>query len=79
MVKISRKEFLEMDVQKQGSRPWTMSWADWRKVIKGGAVATAGAGILAFAGWVEVLPREIDFGAYEALAVVLSQMAVNAL
>jgi len=79
MVKINRKEYWEMDLTKQGSRPWTMSWSDWKKVIRDGVVAAAGAAILAFASWLEVLPQEIDFGTWEALAVVLTQMAVNAL
>jgi len=62
-----------------GSRPYWMSKEDWIKVLKGGMVAAAGAALLASASWLETLPDHFDFGAYEALAVVACQMAVNAI
>jgi len=62
-----------------GSQAFWLSKADWIKVLKGGAVAATGAALLAIASWMQALPDQFDFGAYEALAVVLCQMGVNAI
>lgn len=60
-----------------GSKPYGLSRDDLLKILKGGMVAVAGAALLAAASWLEALPGQIDFGPYEALAVVACQVGVN--
>ena len=62
---------------KTGSKPYGLSRDDLLKILKGGLVAVAGAALLAAASWLEALPGQIDFGPYEALAVVACQVGVN--